>query len=246
MTASVERRPTTILAADVAGDSAAMERDEEGTLLRLRELRRTVQGFIERHRGRTVNTAGDGLLAEFPSVVEAVTAAVEMQRELGARERGAPPGRALKRRIGTDLGDVMVEGGDLFGEGVNVAARLQAQAEPGGILIAASVHDQVTGELEARFAPIGPQRLETMTTPVEAFRVLRPDETTAEDGRPAWLAHGPAERARPPADPASPGRAAGRWLLVLGAPALAALGLSLLPSLGWMVWPAIVLGLLAA
>jgi adenylate cyclase len=113
----VDRKLTTILAADVTGYSRMMEQDEAATLATLRDYRAAMAGFIARHRGRVVNTAGDSLLAEFASVVEAVQCAVEIQRELAARNQALPPARQMQFRIGLNLGDVMVEGDDLFGEG---------------------------------------------------------------------------------------------------------------------------------
>ena len=132
---AVSRKLTTILCADVEGYSRLMGGDEVATLDRLKQHRSAMAGLIERHRGRVVNTWGDGLIADFPSVVEAVQCAIETQRELATRNNGLPEPERMEFRIGINLGDVMVDGGDLYGEGVNVAARLQALAPPGGIVI---------------------------------------------------------------------------------------------------------------
>ncbi len=134
MPSGVQRKLTTILAADAVGYSRAMEQDELGTLNALRASRTVFTKFIERHHGRIVNTAGDGLIAEFPSVVEAVQCAVEVQNELGAAADDK-----LRFRIGVHLGDVMIDGSDLLGEGVNLASRLESMSEPGGALIVVSM-----------------------------------------------------------------------------------------------------------
>ena len=148
MTAGIDRRLTTVFCADVVGYSGIMERDEDGTLLRLRDYRGRLVRLVEHHHGRIANTSGDGVLAEFPSAVEAVRAAVDVQRELGALNGALPAERRMLFRIGINVGDVMVEpGGDLFGEGVNVAARLQGLAEPGAVLVPGPVHDLLRSKL---------------------------------------------------------------------------------------------------
>ena len=139
----VERRLAAILAADVAGYSRLMGEDEEGTLAALRAVRRELgDPKIAEHRGRIVKTTGDGLLVEFASVVDAVRCAVELQREMIARNAAAPAQRRIEFRMGINLGDVIIEDGDIFGDGVNIAARLEALAEPGGILLSAAAHEQ--------------------------------------------------------------------------------------------------------
>ena len=138
------RRLAAILAADVAGYSRLMGVDEEGTHERLKaHLRELVDPEIAEHRGRIVKNTGDGLLAEFPSVVDAVRCAVEVQRAMVDRERGVPEERRIAFRMGINLGDVIVEEHDIFGDGVNVAARLEALADPGGICVSRVVRDQV-------------------------------------------------------------------------------------------------------
>jgi adenylate cyclase len=162
----VQRKLTTILAADAAGYSAVMESDEVRTLSDLRTARGVFSQFIARHHGRIANTAGDGLIAEFPSVVEAVQCAIEVQRELDANTEGH-----LRFRIGVHLGDVMVDGDDLLGEGVNLAARLQSMAEPGGILISQQVYDQVQKKLSVGFEYLGEKQPKNFEDSVAVYSV---------------------------------------------------------------------------
>jgi len=144
----VERRLAAILAADVAGYSRLMEADEEGTLAALRALRRDLADpKIAEHRGRIVKTTGDGLLVEFASVVDAVRCAIEIQRAMAAHNAGVPSERRIDIRCGINLGDIIFEDGDIFGDGVNIAARLEGLAEPGGICLSAAAYDQVQGKL---------------------------------------------------------------------------------------------------
>jgi len=152
------RRLAAILAADVAGYSRLMGEDEEGTHERLKaHLRELVDLKIEEHRGRIVKNTGDGLLAEFSSVVDAVRCAVEVQRGMIDREHEVPDERRIRFRIGVNLGDVIVEEHDIFGDGVNVAARLEALAEPSGICISRMVRDQIRDKLSYAFADQGEQ-----------------------------------------------------------------------------------------
>jgi len=150
------RRLTAILAADVAGYSRLMGVDEEGTHERLQaHLGELVEPKISRHRGRTVKNTGDGLLAEFASVVDAVRCAVEIQREMVDREPEVPEERRIRFRMGINLGDVIVEDNDIFGDGVNVAARLEMLAEPGGMCISGTVHDHIGDRLPCAFRTWG-------------------------------------------------------------------------------------------
>ena len=169
MSSEVQRKLTTILAADAEGYSRVMDTDEVRGLDALRDARSVFSKFIERHHGRIVNTAGDGLIAEFPSVVEAVQCAIEVQRELGGPSRA--PGGMLRFRIGVHLGDVIVDGSDLLGEGVNLAARLQTMAEPGGILISQQVYDQVHAKLAVGFEYLGEKRPKNFANDVAVYRV---------------------------------------------------------------------------
>jgi TolB-like protein/tetratricopeptide (TPR) repeat protein len=165
------RRLTTILAADAAGYSRLVGADEEGTLGRLRAIRKDlIDPLIAAHRGRIVKTTGDGLLVEFASVVDAVRSAVEMQQAMADGNAGLAPDKRIEFRIGINLGDVVVEDdGDLMGEGVNVAARLEGIAEPGGICLSSAAYDQVRGKIDIGVQDRGEQRLKNIAEPVRVF-----------------------------------------------------------------------------
>jgi TolB-like protein/class 3 adenylate cyclase/Tfp pilus assembly protein PilF len=168
----IERRLAAILAVDVAGYSRLMGADEEGTLAALRAIRREVgDPKIKEHRGRVVKTTGDGLLVEFASVVDAVRCAVEVQREMALRNANTPPEWRIEFRIGINLGDIIVEDGDIFGDGVNIAARLEALAEPGGICASLVVRDQVRDKLDFSFEDAGEQLVKNIARPVHVFAV---------------------------------------------------------------------------
>ena len=168
----IERRLAAILAADVAGYSRLMERDEAGTLARLRTLRRDlIDPKISEHKGRIVKTTGDGILIEFPSVVEAVGCAVAMQEGMAVRNDATAADERIEYRVGINMGDVIVEDGDIHGDGVNIAARLEGTAEPGGICVSGIVYDQVHGRLECTFEDIGEQSLKNITRRVRVYRV---------------------------------------------------------------------------
>src|SRR6516162_6940869 len=169
------RRLAAILAADVAGYSRLMGADEEGTHARLQaHLRELVDPKIEEHRGRIVKNTGDGFLAEFPSVVDAVRCAVEVQRGMGDREPDVPEDRQIRFRIGVNLGDVIVEEHDIFGDGVNVAARLEGLAQPGGICVSRMVRDNVRDKLDFAFEDMGEQSVKNIARPVRVY-ALRPE-----------------------------------------------------------------------
>ena len=164
------RRLTTILAADVAGYSRLMGADEEGTHRRLRaHFVELVEPKISEHNGRTVKNTGDGLLAEFASVVDAVRCAADIQRGMADRELDVPNERRIRFRIGVNLGDVIVENNDIFGDGVNVAARLEALAEPGGICISRTVRDQIRDKLPYPFEDRGEQSVKNIPRPVPRY-----------------------------------------------------------------------------
>jgi TolB-like protein/class 3 adenylate cyclase len=168
----VERRLAAILAVDVAGYSRLMGADEEGTLAAMRAVRREVgDPKIREHRGRIVKTTGDGLLVEFASVVDAVRCAAEMQREMIARNTGVPVERRLEFRMGINVGDIIIEDGDIFGDGVNIAARLEALAEPGGICLSASAYDQVRDRLDIAFADLGERQVKNIARPVRVYSI---------------------------------------------------------------------------
>lgn len=188
---AVRRKLTTIFCADVVGYSRMMGIDETGTLKRLKECRELIAAFIDRHRGRVVSWSGDAVLADFASVVEAVQCAVEIQRDLKARNDGKAEGERMEFRIGINLGDVMIEDHDIFGEGVNIAARLQSLAAPGGILISGSVHDQVKNKLSLGFNFMGHQTVKNIADQVPVFGIMH-------DGLPALAAAAGAGSLAPP------------------------------------------------
>jgi adenylate cyclase len=168
----IERRLAAILAADVAGYSRLMGRDEAGTLARLRTYRRElVDPRVAEHKGRIVKTTGDGMLIEFPSVVEAVACAVGVQQAMAAANAATPADHRIEFRIGINVGDVIVEDDDIHGDGVNVAARLEGVAEPGGICVSAMVRDQVEGRLDCAFEDIGEPELKNIARKVRVYRV---------------------------------------------------------------------------
>jgi adenylate cyclase len=168
----VQRRLAAILAADVVGYSRLMGQDEAGTLADLKARRKDVlEPVVARHRGRIFKVMGDGVFVEFGSAVNAVQCAVELQQGMAAANSGLPEDRRIVLRIGVNLGDVMVEGSDLYGDGVNIAARLEAVAEPGGICISAKVHDEVRNRLRLSFDDLGEQEFKNIATAVRAYRV---------------------------------------------------------------------------
>ena len=173
------RRLAAILAADVAGYSRLMGADEEGTLERLKgHLRELVDPKIGEHHGRIVKTTGDGLLAEFVSVVDAMRCAGEIQRAMADRDLDLPEERRLRFRIGVNIGDVISDGDDIYGDGVNIAARLEALAAPGSICVSGTVRDQIGDRLPYAFEDIGEQIVKNIARPVRVY-ALRPGATTA-------------------------------------------------------------------
>jgi adenylate cyclase len=169
---SQTRRLAAILAADVAGYSRLMGADEEGTLERLKALRRELlDPKIAEHHGRVVKTTGDGLLMEFPSVVDAVRCAVEVQQAMPDRNTGVAADNRIELRIGINLGDVIVEGDDLYGDGVNIAARIEALADAGGVFVSNTVHDHVRDRLPFVFEDLGEQQVKNIARPVRVYRV---------------------------------------------------------------------------
>jgi len=173
MPSQVERRLSAILAADVVGYSRLVETDEAGTLASLRHLRRTVlKPLLAKYRGRLVKLMGDGLIAEFGSVVGAVACAAAIQARLDASQQEVPQEQRIVLRIGINLGDVVVDGEDLLGDGVNIAARLEQACPPGGILISGTVHDHMQGKLDFAFESVGELRLKNIARPVRAYRMI--------------------------------------------------------------------------
>jgi class 3 adenylate cyclase len=167
----MERKLAAILAADVAGLSRLMGVDEEGTRNTLRSHREVVEGLVATHRGRILNSAGDSIVAEFPSAVEAINCAVEIQQEMDERNETVPPDKRIAFRIGLNVGDVTTEGGSLRGDGVDVAARLQELAEPGGICLTRDVHHQVRHKVGIALESLGARRLQDVAEPVSVYRV---------------------------------------------------------------------------
>src|SRR5271155_1924438 len=176
---SLERKLATILSADVAEFSRLMGEDEEDTMRTFRGHKQVFESLVVMHRGRIFNTAGDAILAEFNSAVEAVRCATDIQAALRTRNDKLPPTRQVRFRIGINLGDVMVQGVDLMGDGVNVAARLQTAAEPGGICISGSVHDQIRNKLSLSFLSVGDRTYKNIPQPVRTFSVSESEEGTA-------------------------------------------------------------------
>jgi adenylate cyclase len=168
----IERKLAAILSADVVGYSRLMAEDEQATIRTLTAYREQVATLVREHRGRVVDAPGDNLLAEFPTVLDAVQAAVEVQRVIGARNAGLPAERQMEFRIGVHLGDISVEGERIYGDGVNIAARLEALAEAGGVCISATVHEQVRNKLDAGFTDLGDQTVKNIPDQVHVYRVL--------------------------------------------------------------------------
>jgi class 3 adenylate cyclase len=177
----MKRKIAAIFAADIAGYSRLVAEDEEETLRRLASYRQVTDDFIARYGGRIFNTAGDAVLAEFPSAVEAVRCAIDIQESLRTRNMAYPASRQMSFRIGITIGDVVERDGDLLGDGVNIAARLEGLAEVGGICISRAVHEQVANKLSVQFADIGAQEVKNIPTPVHAYMVAmrREDGTYA-------------------------------------------------------------------
>ncbi len=237
MSSQVQRKLTTILAADADGYSRVMEADEVGTLGALRAARSVFSRLIERHHGRIANTAGDGLIAEFPSVVEAVQCAIEVQRELAADAQNG-----LRFRIGVHLGDVLVDGDDLLGEGVNLAARLQSMADPGGIVISQQVYDQVQKKLSVGFEYLGDKRPKNFEESVGVYSVA----SAGGEVRGVRAARTP-ERGGKAAKPRE------SWSRLFGSAQRYAAILAILAVIDiatgegfWVQWPALGMGLLLA
>ncbi len=168
----VQRRLAAILVADVVGYSRLMEADEEGTRVRLRSLHsELIDPRIAADGGRIVKTTGDGILVEFPSAVDAVRNALAIQTAMPGRDANLPEDRRIVFRVGINVGDVIIEGDDIHGDGVNVAARLEAMCEPGSVYVSGSVFEQVTGKLDAAFDDLGEQKVKNIKRPVRVYQV---------------------------------------------------------------------------
>ena len=219
----VQRKLTAILSADVVGYSRLMSADDVGTVRRLGEIRSLMKTCVEGYRGRVVDAPGDAMLADFPSVVDAVECAVVIQKELKNQNERLPENRRMHVRIGINLGDVIVEGDKIYGDGVNIAARLESLAEAGGICISGSAYDQIENKLPFGYESLGPQMVKNFSKPVQVYRAIttaEPDAApiTRVDTAPAPPHATPAATARvtPPATRGAP-RAGRRAALVAGA-----------------------------
>src|SRR3954466_2577106 len=168
----LQRRLTAILAVDTAGYSRLMGADEEGTLARLKAHRHALlDPKIDEHQGRIVKTTGDGMLAEFASVVDSLRCAIEIQRDMLGCNADLPQERRIEFRVGINVGDIIIDGGDIYGDGVNVAARLEGLAEPGGICVSGRVQEDARGKLEITFEDAGEQQLKNIAWPVRLYRI---------------------------------------------------------------------------
>ncbi|MCZ6748885.1 MAG: adenylate/guanylate cyclase domain-containing protein, partial [SAR324 cluster bacterium] len=195
MEPQTERKLAAILMADVVGYSRLMSGDEAATVRTLKACREVFASVVERHRGRVVNAPGDSVLAEFGSVVEGVAAAVAIQQRLAEDNRRLPEDRRMHFRIGINLGDVVVEEGAIYGDGVNVAARLEALAEPGGIWVSRNAFDQVDGKLPVAFEYMGEHSVKNIDKPLRAYRVDWETGSAPADraaGRPSAVVEAPA------------------------------------------------------
>jgi class 3 adenylate cyclase len=261
---SANRKLTTILSADVEGYSRLMSADEEGTFATLKTFREAIMRHVAGHGGRVVNTWGDGLLAEFASVVAAVRAAIDAQGELAERNAGKPPEMRMLYRIGINLGDVIVDGDDIYGDGVNIAARLQSEAPPGGILISNTVYDQVRNKLTVGFEFLGNLDVKNIEEAVPTFSVrigggepgqgtVPPHPVVHATPRPAQgsasAAYGRTASAAAAERPAilSTGVFGNRWLQLLAIVPAGLVVLNLLSWGGemWSKWPLMAFGVLA-
>ena len=178
-TEKFKRKLTAILSADVKGYSRLMGEDEEVTLRTLNVYKEVMGSLIQQHRGRVVDAAGDNVLAEFASVVDAVQCAVEIQKELKDEKRLVAGDRRMEFRIGVNLGDVIEEGDSIYGDGVNIAARLESLAEAGGICISGTAYDQIKNKLALGYEYLGEQTVKNITEPVRVYRVLMEPEAAA-------------------------------------------------------------------
>src|SRR3989442_9373478 len=175
---SLKRRLAAILAADIAGYSRLMGEDEAATVRDLKGHQAVILPLVGRYGGRIIDTAGDGILAEFPSVINAAECAVEIQAIMATRNEGVPESRRMQFRIGINLGDVIHDETRIYGDGINVAARLEGIAEPGGICISRQVFDQVSRALKADFQALGPRALKNIAHPVDVFAIAPADGAT--------------------------------------------------------------------
>lgn len=251
------RKLTTIFCADVQDYSRLMGKDEEGTLAALKRSRDAMARLIEAHEGRVVNTWGDGLIAEFPSVVEAVRAAIDVQNELAGLNAGRPSEARMDYRIGINLGDVIADGDDLYGDGVNIAARLQASAPAGGIVISSTAYDQVRNKLAVGFEFLGALTVKNIDggVPSYAVQVGAAEGTASPKAGGGWGRQGAhSDRENLPADTGAERAPAGalprtdrRIFAVLGVAAAGVVAINFVSWEGefWARWPLFAFALIA-
>jgi adenylate cyclase len=241
--AETRRKLTTIFSADVQDYTRLMGADEEGTLATLKRYRDAMARLIEAHDGRVINTWGDGLIAEFASVVEAVRAAVDIQNELAGLNSQRPADGRMLFRIGINLGDVIVEGHDIYGDGVNIAARLQASAAAGGIVISNTVYEQVRNKVAVGFEFLGPLVVKNVEEGVPSYAVRIGE---MNDSAPSRRNSGASanDRRQPPATAKSEPVTAGRrtlWALGVVGAGLIAINLLTWEGVFWAAWPLLAL-----
>ncbi|EJL48378.1 family 3 adenylate cyclase [Rhizobium sp. CF122] len=240
----MRRKLTTIFSADVQDYTRLMGADEEGTLAMLKWSRDAMSRLIGAHGGRVINTWGDGLIAEFPSVVEAVRAAIDVQNELVGMNSARPAEGRMLYRIGINLGDVIAEGDDIYGDGVNIAARLQASAPAGGIVISNTVYDQVRNKVAVGFDFLGPLTVKNVSEAVPSYAVRIGDDVSTAPAPPARPL--PAAAAPEPSQPFGPRvRKIGGVFAVI-AIALIAINLVSWQGIFWAVWPLLGLAFVSA
>ncbi len=238
------RKLTTIFAADVQDYTRLMGADEEGTLAMLKHYRDAMSRLIASHGGRVVNTWGDGLLADFPSVVEAVRAAIDVQNELAGKNAARPMDGRMLFRIGINLGDVIVEGEDIYGDGVNIAARLQASAPAGGIVISNTVYDQVRNKVAVGFDFLGALDMKNVADAVPSY-AIRIGDVSIEPQKPTAAERPIETMTARPAPPRGRLRKIGGTLAVIGAMFII-INLATWEGEFWAAWPLLVIGFVSA
>lgn len=239
------RKLTTIFSADVQDYTRLMGTDEEGTLAMLKRYRDAMSRLIGSHGGRVINTWGDGLIADFPSVVEAVRAAVDVQNELAGLNAARPADGRMLFRIGINLGDVIVDGDDIYGDGVNIAARLQASATAGGIVISNTVYDQVRNKVAVGFEFLGPLAVKNVADAVPSYAVRVGDGV----GEPLSSSSDASSGSQAAAQPGPPVSAKMRRILgifAVVAAALVVINLLTWQGVFWVGWPLLGLAFLSA
>jgi class 3 adenylate cyclase len=245
MMSETQRKLTTIFSADVQDYTRLMGMDEEGTLATLKRYRDAMSRLIGAHGGRVINTWGDGLIAEFPSVVEAVRTAVDIQNELAGLNATRPADGRMLFRIGINLGDVIVEGDDIYGDGVNIAARLQASATAGGIVISSTVYDQVRNKVAVGFDFLGSLAVKNVADAVPSYAVRIGEDTDGAPHQTIEPAPSPVASGKPaPQAPTRRDRRLG--FLAVVAAALIAINVLSWQGVFWAGWPILALAVLSA